>query len=63
MMIEVTKEQFYKIMGPLDVHPRVERDTTYWELRNRQLVGKTRGYMSEGPETYNVLKALGDSAK
>jgi len=44
---EVSKNQFFDVIGPLDVHPRVERDKTYWETRERHLVGITRGYASD----------------
>jgi hypothetical protein len=54
---EVTKEQFFAATGPLNVHPRVERDACFWELPNRRLIGTTTpGYLSEGERTYRLAK-------
>lgn len=40
-MIEVSKEQFFKVIGPVNVHPRPERSYTEWaSLNTRQLVGR-----------------------
>lgn len=45
-MIEVTKEQFFRVIGPMDVHPKSERDFSSWETRDRDVVGRTTpGYM------------------
>ena len=45
-MREVTKAEFFATIGPQNVHPRAERDVTYWETPTRQLVGKsTPGYL------------------
>jgi hypothetical protein len=52
-MIEVTKDEFFTVVGALNVHPRPERDTTYWELPNHTLVGtSTPGYMADAPHRY-----------
>jgi len=43
-MKAVSKEAFFKVMNPLNVHPHPRGNwpyTSYWELRNRKLVGKT----------------------
>jgi hypothetical protein len=55
MLKEVTKDEFYGIIYSknLDVHPRAERDASYWEFPNRNLFGKsTPGYMGVGPKAY-----------
>lgn len=45
-MRKVTKEIFFAAIGPLNVHPRPERDVVYWETPNRALIGKSiPGYM------------------
>lgn len=38
-MVEVSKEIFFSTVGQLDVNPRSEPNCTFWELRNRKLVG------------------------
>lgn len=41
-MREVTKSQFFQVIGPLDVHPNHQNpECTAWETRNRQIVGHT----------------------
>lgn len=45
-MKDVTKEQFYALMGPLNVHPRIMTSYPYtseWRLQDmsRKMVGKT----------------------
>jgi hypothetical protein len=51
--VQVTKEEFFTTLGPLNVHPRTERYACYWETPNRVLKGKsTPGYMAIGPKTY-----------
>jgi hypothetical protein len=45
----VTKDEFFAYIRPRDVHPRSEPEVTYWELRNRQVVGKsTPGWLLRG---------------
>uniref|UniRef100_A0AAU6W1T5 Uncharacterized protein n=1 Tax=Pseudomonas phage Touem01 TaxID=3138548 RepID=A0AAU6W1T5_9VIRU len=46
--VEVSKETFFKVIGPLNVHPRSEPDHSRWEmLNNRQFVGRSEpGYKS-----------------
>lgn len=58
--VEVSKDTFYATMGPLNVHPRPERDASFWHLQtNFGLVGKTTpGYMCRGPESYQVRSDL-----
>lgn len=51
----VSKEEFYATVGQLNVHPRAERDASYWETPNRELMGKsTPGYMCRGEKAYFV---------
>lgn len=41
-MREVSKDEFYAAMGPLDVHPSVANpEYTVWELRDRTVVGRS----------------------
>lgn len=58
-MRQVSKEQFYAAMGPLNVHPcPEERDRTIWRLQDgggRRIVGISKpGYASPlgTPEEY-----------
>lgn len=48
-MIEVPKEQFFKVIGPMNVHPRPERSYTEWaSLNTRQVVGRSEpGYIPD----------------
>lgn len=56
---QVSKDEFYATVGNMDVVTRPERDKTYWELRNRELVGiTTPGYSCEGIRTYQVREGL-----
>ena len=52
-MREVSKEEFYATVGPMDVIPRPGREVTLWETRDRRVIGKsTPGYMPGGTKTY-----------
>jgi len=52
---EVTKEEFFSTVGQMNVHPRPERDASYWETPSRQLMGKsTPGFAGMGPKRYFV---------
>ena len=57
-MREVSKEEFHATVGQLNVHPRPEREASYWHhCHTRQLMGKTTpGYMGgiEPPRYYVV---------
>ena len=56
-LIEVTYEEFFAAIGPMNVHPRAERDASYWETPNRVLKGKTTpGYMGEGRKAYFIVR-------
>ncbi|WP_261541718.1 hypothetical protein [Burkholderia multivorans] len=47
-MVEVSKEQFYDVMGPLDVHPRAEPDRSVWETPRRDVIGVSMpGYLTD----------------
>ncbi len=54
--VEVTKDEFYAFVGPLNVHPRNERDRTYWETPNRHVVGLSSGYLAN-PAPYMLRRA------
>jgi len=51
-MKPVTKEEFYKQVGPLDVHPSIQPGpypyTSLWKLRHGQTVGKSVGRIEGG---------------
>ena len=55
-MREVTKDQFFAVIGPLDVQPSLQNPNhTDWETRSRQIIGRSvpgwrNGYV-EGKET------------
>lgn len=49
-MIEVTKEEFFAVVGPLDIRLRSERNETIWETSARVVVGKSvPGYVATYP--------------
>lgn len=55
--VEVSRDDFYRAVGPLNVHPRAEREASYWETPNRDLIGKsTPGYLCAGHKAY-LLRA------
>lgn len=61
-MIEVTKEEFFAKVGPLDVIPRANRNETIWETRQRVVVGRsTPGYLCEGPKAWLLTKRDSDA--
>lgn len=60
-LVEVTKEEFHATVGRMNVHPRSERDASYWETPGRILIGKTTpGYLHGGlpgyPKAYFVAR-------
>lgn len=57
--VEVTKEKFHATVGQMNVHPRPEKDASYWETPYRDLMGKTTpGYMCEGPRAWFIRADL-----
>jgi hypothetical protein len=49
-LIEVSRDEFFAVVGPLDVTPRALPDRTEWETGNRRFVGRSYpGYKMEGP--------------
>ncbi|OJA66555.1 hypothetical protein BGV71_31730 [Burkholderia ubonensis] len=57
-MVEVSKEQFYDVMGPLDVHPRAEPDRSVWETPQRAVIGISMpGYLTDygQPEQFFLM--------
>lgn len=52
-MIEATKEQFFKVIGPMNVHPSPGRSYTEWaSLNSRQIVGRSEpGYIPDHQKT------------
>ncbi len=56
-MREVTREEFFKFIGPLNVHPCPEKQETRWVMQDgtRRVVGiTTPGYMCQGVKTYKI---------
>lgn len=51
-MLEVTKAQFFEIIGPMNVHPRTERECSHWErCGTREIVGRSEpGYACRDKE-------------
>lgn len=45
-MNEVSREKFFEVIGPMNVHPRPEPDHSEWaSLNTRQVVGRSEpGY-------------------
>lgn len=55
----VTREEFFAVINPLDVHPRPFPDHSLWETPTRQVIGKTtpgyaNGWTPQGkaPDVY-----------
>lgn len=60
-MRQVSKEEFFATVGQMNVHPRPERDASYWETPYRELKGVTKpGYMGGVPKSYWVVDRPGD---
>ena len=61
-MIEVSKEQFFKVVGPMNVGPRSEREYTEWaSITTRQVIGRSSpGYINNGikPGRYWLEESL-----
>lgn len=55
---DVSREEFYAVVGPLSVHPSPERDRTVWRhTHSLAVVGiSTPGYLCEGAQTYRLLE-------
>lgn len=62
--LPVSKAQFFAVVGPMDVHPRSERDYSEWVHQpSRNMVGKTTpGYMGTGESTYALREDLARKA-
>lgn len=62
-MRQVSREEFYATVGQMNVHPRPEKDRTFWETPDRRLMGiSTPGYLCVGAKTFAVsdlIKAEG----
>jgi hypothetical protein len=57
-MREVTKDEFYKVIGPLNVHPSTELEmTTLWRMKyTRLIVGVSLpGWKNPGDEAKYFL--------
>ena len=64
-LVEVTKSDFYRAIGPENIGPRAERDHSDWEFLNtRQSVGRSEpGYMEPGKPKRYWLRAWFAEAK
>lgn len=55
---QVSKDEFFAKMNPLDVHPRIQGRypyTSLWELQySRRVIGKSVGHQ-DGSHTYFLL--------
>lgn len=54
-MVEVTKDEFFRAVGPLDVTPRIVADGSDFELRDRRMVGRivgTEGHYWDATKRY-----------
>jgi hypothetical protein len=50
---EVSEEEFFAKIGPMNVHPRSEEHATYWETPRRELIGVSHpGYKAVGEKKY-----------
>ena len=57
-MKKVTKEEFFTFIGRKNVHPRCEKDASYWEMPDRTVIAKTiPGYLmcDITPKAYFIL--------
>ncbi len=54
-MIKVTKEQFYQYINQGDICVYAEKELTYFETRNRLIVGYTEGYNRTDEERFYAL--------
>jgi hypothetical protein len=51
--VSVSKDAFYAKVGPMNVHPRPDRDKTTWETPERALIGISfPGYLGNSPKAY-----------
>lgn len=56
-MVEVSKDKFFHVIGPMDVHPRSERMYSSWETPRREVIGKTTpGYMCQDDQGNRTTK-------
>ena len=55
-MVKVTKEEFFKIIGPLDVTLSSHPSETLLKLRYpEELIGRTHGYKADTDEAFYEL--------
>lgn len=59
-LVTVTRAQFFAAImkTKIDVHPRPEKEITYWKARNREVLGTSPGYSPQGPECYLIRADL-----
>ena len=57
--IEVTHEKFHATVGKMNVHPRAEKEASYWETPYRDLMDiTTPGYLCEGRKAWFIRSDL-----
>jgi hypothetical protein len=51
-MVEVSKAEFFWVIGPMNAHPRSERTESVWEhVSTREVIGRTTpGYVNPSRE-------------
>jgi hypothetical protein len=53
---EVTREEFFAKVGPMDVNPRASATETVWETPRREVVGRsTPGYRADAPKRWFLV--------
>ena len=59
-MIEVTKDEFFRLVGVGNIHPTAEKFESVWrDQRTRVIVGVTTpGYLSVGEKSFRVTEEL-----
>jgi len=57
--VEVSSEQFFAKIGPMDVSPHSKPDVTYWETPSRQIIGKsTPGYVPGDAKRWFLARSI-----
>lgn len=60
----VSKEDFYRLMWAMNVHPTPNKTNVEWiDQRTRATVGiSTPGYLCDGPASFRVLNSIANNA-
>lgn len=60
-MKQVSKEQFYAVIGQIDAIPSTGASVTKWHDRQGRLLGETEGYLiteDVGPKFYKLVDSI-----